>query len=139
MSITATDAAIHIVNFCIDENQPISNLQLQKILYFCQVESYRTRGKRLFDDDFEAWRYGPVIPGVYRLFSIFGGLKIKHRVVETARLSFDESRLVERVARDLRRLHPWELVGKTHSKGSPWDLTNSGCTIPKDLIAQSAR
>lgn len=138
MSVTATDAAIHIVNFCIDEGQPVSNLQLQKILYFCQVESYRIRGRQLFEDDFEAWRYGPVVPGVYRRFSIFGGLKIKHRVKEGARLAFDESHLVERVARDLRCLHPWELVDKTHSKGSPWDLTASGCTIPKDLIAQSA-
>lgn len=139
MGITATDAAIHIVNFCIDEGQPVSNLQLQKILYFCQVESYRFRGKQLFEDDFEAWRYGPVVPAVYRFFSVFGGLKINRRIREGARLSFDESRLVERVARNLRCLHPWELVDKTHSKGSPWDLTDSGCTIPKPLIAQSAR
>lgn len=139
MSVTATDAAIHIINICIDDNQPISNLQLQKILYFCQVESYRIRGKQLFDDDFEAWRYGPVIPGVYRIFSVFGGLKINRRISGGTRLSFDDSQLVERVARALRRLRPWELVDKTHSKGSPWDLTDSGSTIPKTLIAQSAR
>lgn len=141
--MTANDAARFMVNLCIDDGSPISNLQLQKILYFCQLESYRRIGAPLFSDDFEAWRYGPVIPSVYRLFSIFGGLGINRKVKEHGSLSDSERALIRGVARRLRRLRPWELVEKTHSSGSPWDITygdgsGAGDVIPKKLIKESA-
>lgn len=141
--MTANDAARFMVNLCIDDKHPISNLQLQKILYFCQLESYRRSGTPLFCDDFEAWRYGPVIPSVYRLFSIFGGLAISGRVKEHVDLSSSEKSLIQGVTRRLRKLRPWELVAETHSDGSPWDLTyrdgsGAGDVIPKELIKESA-
>lgn len=141
--MTASDAARFMVNLCIDDKHPISNLQLQKILYFCQLESYRRSGTPLFCDDFEAWRYGPVIPSVYRLFSIFGGLAISSRVKEPENLSSRERSLIQSVARRLRMLRPWELVAETHSDGSPWDLTyrggyGAGDVISKELIRESA-
>ena len=143
MDMTANDAARFMVNLCIDDNHPISNLQLQKILYFCQLESHRRSGAPLFCDDFEAWRYGPVIPSVYRLFSIFGGLAISRKVKEPGHLSSEEKSLIQSVTRHLRRLRPWELVAETHSDGSPWDITyrdgsGAGDVIPKKLIRASA-
>ena len=132
-----------MVNFCIDDGEPISNLQLQKILYFCQVQSFKETGKALFDDDFEAWRYGPVIPSIYRLFSLFGGLKITLKPKIEHELNSRQEELIERVASRLRGLYPWELVEKTHSNGSPWDKTydggkGAGRIITKDLIKSSA-
>ncbi|HJG38009.1 Panacea domain-containing protein [Enorma phocaeensis] len=140
--MTANDAARFMVNLCINDGQPISNLQLQKILYFCQLESYRRSDAPLFSDDFEAWRYGPVIPSVYRLFSIFGGLGINRKVKEHGSLSNGERELVQSVTRRLRGLRPWELVAKTHSSGSPWDIiygdgSGAGDVIPKKLIRES--
>ena len=58
---SATDVARYMVNLCIEEKSPVSNLQVQKILYFCQQEYYVKTGTPLFDDDFQAWQYGPVI------------------------------------------------------------------------------
>lgn len=140
--ITADGAARYMVNYCIDEGFPISNLQLQKILYFCQLESYRRINKPLFNDDFEAWRYGPVIPSVYRIFSIFSGLEIKRRVKETEDLPLSARSLIEDIAGSLHSLRPWELVKKTHDAGSPWDITFQRCgmgsVISKDLIADAA-
>lgn len=141
--MTANDAARFMVNLCIDDGHPISNLQLQKILYFCQLESYRNTGEPLFSDDFEAWRYGPVVPSVYSLFSIFGGLSISHAVKEGTPLAGVDKDIVQDVTRNLRGLPPWELVAKTHSDGSPWALTyrdgaGAGDVIPKELIRESA-
>ena len=141
--MTASDVARFMVNLCIDDGHPISNLQLQKILYFCQLESYRRYDRPLFSDDFEAWRYGPVVPAVYRLFSIFGGLDISRKTREAEGLSDAERGLIQDVARRLRGLRPWELVAKTHSPGSPWDLTyrhgaGAGNVIPKELIRESS-
>ena len=61
----------YTVSKCINDGLPISNLQLQKILYYIQ-KRYLTDNKTAFDDDFEAWQFGPVIPLVYYKYSGFG-------------------------------------------------------------------
>ena len=47
---TALDFAKYIVKKCIDDGHPISNLQLQKILYYIQKDFLR-RGDIAFEDD----------------------------------------------------------------------------------------
>ena len=44
----------------------ITNLSLQKILYFCHLAFLgENEGKPLFDKNFEAWELGPVLRSVY--------------------------------------------------------------------------
>lgn len=43
----------------------ITNLKLQKILYFAQVHSLVKSNKPLFEQDIKAWQYGPVVGEVY--------------------------------------------------------------------------
>ena len=45
----------------------ITNLVLNKLVYFAQVESLRETGKPLFEDKIEAWPYGPVERNVISL------------------------------------------------------------------------
>ena len=54
---TAIDLSKYIVSKCIRERQPVSNLQLQKILYYIQKD-YLSRGDIAFSDDIEAWPCG---------------------------------------------------------------------------------
>ena len=49
----------------IDSRCWISNIKLQKLLYFSWLEYYKRTGEPLFDEGFQAWRYGPVLPCVY--------------------------------------------------------------------------
>ena len=37
-------------------------LKLQKLMYFAQRESYALTGEPLFDNEFEGWIHGPVLP-----------------------------------------------------------------------------
>lgn len=136
---TAEDVARFIVNMCIDEKCPISNLQLQKILYFCQREYHRATGNPLFDDDFQAWQYGPVIPDIYKMFSLFGGMKITRRVAGGVRIAPEDVAIISAVVKDKREKYPWDLVEITHTPGSPWDKTyrngdGNGDVISKSLI-----
>jgi uncharacterized phage-associated protein len=48
------------------EREGITNLKLQKMLYFAQAYYLSKIGKPLFSDDIEAWAYGPVVPDVYK-------------------------------------------------------------------------
>ena len=106
------EVAHHIVDLCARESEPISNLQLQKILYFVQQQYAWETGRLLFDDAFEAWQYGPVQPEVYREYASLGGAKIR--------------KVVDSVTRRWRSQNPWRLVDATHVKGSPWDRTYRG-------------
>lgn len=56
-----------IINYFNEQEEPyISNLILNKLLYFAQGHCLAETGRPLFDDDFEAWEYGPVIPSFYQ-------------------------------------------------------------------------
>ena len=49
-----------------DEKDPLTNLRLQKLLYYGQAWSLVIREGELFSDDLVAWRHGPVVEAVYR-------------------------------------------------------------------------
>jgi uncharacterized phage-associated protein len=52
-----------------DMSEGVSNLKLQKILYFAQAAHLALNKKKpLFEDDFSAWEFGPVVESVYHEF-----------------------------------------------------------------------
>lgn len=66
MTYSAKSIASTLVKLSTEHKLWISNLKLQKLLYFSWLEYYRrTNGKHLFDDEIQAWKYGPVVPSVY--------------------------------------------------------------------------
>ena len=76
MSYNAIDLARYIISKCSKEQCPISNLQLQKILYYIQVEWLSKNNEPLFNNDICAWQFGPVVPDVYYLYNGYGASKI---------------------------------------------------------------
>jgi uncharacterized phage-associated protein len=46
----------------------VTNLKLQKLLYYTQAVCLVRYDKPAFDDEIQAWDYGPVIPSVYKRF-----------------------------------------------------------------------
>jgi uncharacterized phage-associated protein len=87
---TAHELAKYIIWFANQSGELITNLKLQKLLYYAQGWHLAHYGEHLFDDKFEAWVHGPVIPSIYRKYkkgwqpinvkvkhpSISGGLKL---------------------------------------------------------------
>lgn len=135
---SAADVASHIVTHCIEAGGPISNLQLQKILYFAQNNWLDKKGETLFDDVFEAWRYGPVVPEVYQAYSIFGKRPIFHaaQYVTTGMLEpigrpiepldRETGVVVDAIADAYREKSPWALVDIAHEDGGAWAVAIKG-------------
>lgn len=71
------DVANYIIEYCDDQNYSLTNLRLQKLMYFVQAFAYSKIGRYAISDDFEAWAYGPVIPDLYREYSHNGSAQIK--------------------------------------------------------------
>ena len=69
----ALDVARYIVNYSWKEKKPVSNLKLQKLLYFVQAKFLiSSDGEACFSDEIEAWAFGPVVPNVYHEFKKYG-------------------------------------------------------------------
>src|SRR5262245_8812339 len=49
----------------------VSNLKLQKLLYYSQGWYLALAKRPLFVDDFDAWVHGPAVPGVFRRFKTY--------------------------------------------------------------------
>ena len=61
----AVDIANYVVNYVKDHGEHISNLKLQKILYYIQAAFLCEKGKGCFSDPIMCWRHGPVVQSVY--------------------------------------------------------------------------
>ena len=65
--LNALDIAKYILHFGYEHGELITNLKLQKLLYYVH-RCLATYNKPLFKNDFEARVHGPVIPAIYRFF-----------------------------------------------------------------------
>lgn len=127
----------YIITKCAEDGYPISNLQLQKILYYIQ-KSFLEKGCRAFDDAIEAWQFGPVVPKVYYEFCGFGAMPITMRY-RTENIRDEDSSLINEIVESKRALHPWDLVEETHKTGGAWEQTyqlgkGKHHVIPESLI-----
>ncbi|HAK38656.1 type II toxin-antitoxin system antitoxin SocA domain-containing protein [Streptococcus sp.] len=70
--------ANHIIAVAQGKNLSITNLQLQKVMYFtirlARLEKSENDDelKKLYDKKFYVWKYGPVVPEIYDKYKKFG-------------------------------------------------------------------
>jgi uncharacterized phage-associated protein len=60
----------------ISEGNPVTQMKLQKIVYFAQGVHLNLFDKPLVREVFQAWKFGPVIPDIYRIFKFYGSKPI---------------------------------------------------------------
>ena len=72
MVYNVLDVCRHVINFSNDKDYGISNLKLQKVLYFIQAYFLISTNEPCFKERIEAWDFGPVIPEAYREYKQFG-------------------------------------------------------------------
>ncbi len=121
----AINLAKYVVTKCVTDNKPISNLQLQKILFYIQ-KCHLKKEQIAFYDDIEAWKFGPVVPNVYYRFCGYGAMPITipYKNIDISPL---DTELVNNCIEKHRDLSPWNLVNMTHVPGGAWDKTyNNG-------------
>lgn len=75
-NITSETVADYFLALANETGDAITNLKLQKLVYYAQAWHLANFGKPLFDEDFEAWIHGPVIPKLYKLYKERGSQPI---------------------------------------------------------------
>lgn len=60
------DVALYILQLLSQDESEVSAMKLQKICFYVQGWYIAKKGRPLFNHDFQAWRYGPVSPTLYK-------------------------------------------------------------------------
>lgn len=135
----ALDVAKYVISYSSENNKAISNLKLQKLLYFLWIDFFKETHKWLFDDMIYAWQLGPVVPDVYFEFCSYAGLPI-NKTFETNIDHNDKNKINNIVDRYIDN-SAYNLVNRTHESGKPWSIiynngNGSRSIIPFDLIME---
>jgi uncharacterized phage-associated protein len=69
----AKDIAEWFVRYSADElGAPVDPMSLEKLVYYAQAFHFVLKDEPLFPDELQAWKWGPVIPGVYKKYATYG-------------------------------------------------------------------
>jgi len=119
-----------------------TNLEIQKLLYFCHGWSWALLGRPLVNEEFQAWQFGPVLPSVYHKFKVFSSNPIPadHPIFTTIGQlppHSQESKLIERVLQVYGGYRGYDLVNLSHAADGPWAevwSNHSSDVIPESKI-----
>lgn len=123
---TARSTANWLLAWAEQNEAGMSNLKLQKVLYYAQGHYLGETGLPLFNDDIEAWVHGPVVRDVYHDLKRFGNADIDVDATVGDDFGWDDFRDVEqhlmRVWNTYGKYEAWALRNRIHSE-SPWKST----------------
>lgn len=127
--------AEYIIAYAKTTNQGISNLKLQKILYFVQAQFLVSFEKPCFVEPIEAWDFGPVVSEAYHKYKIYGSGNIYEGDLNSiTNLQDREIKLIRAVVDRCANFSATQLVNITHRQ-DPWkDAYGKGNVIKNERI-----
>jgi uncharacterized phage-associated protein len=109
----------------------VTPMKLQKLLFFAQEEHLARTGNPLFEEDIEAWDYGPVVKEVWNVYQ--GDAPIERAKVSPSKIDEAASQTIRIVWERYGKYDAWYLSELTHSYKIWQDHYKNG-VIPKDEI-----
>lgn len=132
------DVCRYIINYSNREGYGVSNLKLQKLLYFIQVYFLMNSANQepCFSEKIEAWDFGPVVPVAYHEYKQYGSTDIppvesyieyeRDNPWNVSRIEYDgecilgkDKELINTVIKELSNYSATDLVTISHNQ-DPW-------------------
>jgi uncharacterized phage-associated protein len=122
--------AKYIIWLFYQADESITNMKLQKLCYFAQAWYLGNYHKPLFQEDFQAWVYGPVCPKLYRQYKKFGKNEIDSTIdiAQFNVISEDDKEYLNDVTGIYDNFSAIELMLMSH-EDKPWLIARKDCTI----------
>ena len=98
----------------------MTDMKLQKMLYFAQCWHLVRHGEPLFDNKIEAWKHGPVVPEAYQHYKHNGWNPILSQPVHYEAFTADELETILDVFHYYGRFSASGLRELSHKEGTPW-------------------
>lgn len=124
---TANQVADYFLSFCKEHGDCLTNLKLQKLVYYAQAWHLALHNKPLFDEKIEAWVHGPVIKSVYNRFKIGGSSPIT-KDFKKPTIDAKTTLFLDKIFSVFGSFSAWDLEQMTHME-SPWISARAGLPI----------
>jgi uncharacterized phage-associated protein len=123
----------------------LTNLRLNKLLYFIHGWSLTSRAQGLVRNHFLAWQHGPVIRPVYDAFKEYGDNSItrlaeyldyatgQNKILGYDDISVADADTITRVFESYNRYTTGELYDLAHEPSGPWDIVYRACQADKRM------
>lgn len=101
---------------------PVTNLKIQKLLYYAQGFHLAICGPALFDEQVRAWAHGPVVADVYHHFKVYGRDPIRPPTEDEFSWDYvdDETEeFLDDIWEEFGQFSAWRLREMTHAE-PPW-------------------
>lgn len=132
---TASDVARYFLALAVEDGDLISNLKMQKLVYYAYAWTLVKNDRQLFGEPIQAWANGPVVPSLYQELRCYGAGPIGADFLGIAseeafeRLSGefpeDVRETLNAVYENYMRLSAFDLVVLTHDE-KPWQEARRG-------------
>lgn len=135
--LSCFDVADYFIGLANETGSFVSNLKLQKLVYYAQAWHLALYDRPLFPEEFEAWVHGPVIPALYEQYKSFGWRPI---LVDVApELPDDVVQFLAQVADEYFACDAYELEQMAHAE-APWNWARGDLPpdAPSDRMIQKA-
>lgn len=129
--VTHQDISNYFISLANDSGSFISNLKLQKLLYYVQAWHLAKFREKRFEGEFQAWIHGPVLPESYQEFKHFQWKPIIKEVDKNFRKEFaakinpEHSEMLANVVNEYFGEEGYTLEKLTHNE-DPWRLARVG-------------
>lgn len=142
MSKEAKYSALQIAEWFLNYNRKqmneedaeyITNLKLQKLLYYAQGCYLALTDNPLFKEDILAWEHGPVVNEVYQKYKINGARGIQYDEKFCENIDEQTQNILKQVYEVFGSYSAWALRNKTHQE-APWQKTIRNDIIDLGLI-----
>ena len=131
--VNANEVADYLLHFSSGCGDSLTNLKLQKLLYYAQGWHLALIDEPLFDEPIQAWVHGPAVRAVYNRFKGYGNNSIPCPSVEPA-LPDEVKAHLKDVLNAYGHLSAWQLERLTHEE-EPW--VNARAGLPDDQPSQA--
>jgi uncharacterized phage-associated protein len=154
---SAAAVANEFLNLASSEAIAIDQMKLQKLLFYAHAWHLAINDQPLFEDDFEAWPWGPVVRDIYSQTRDYGRLPVSGRLSELQKVGGGlldwklsipngvESEGLKDFIRQVWDTHKSysgiQLSNSTHAQGEPWTIVkdrygnlDSKPKIPNEII-----
>ncbi len=114
-----------LIRLSLEEETPLTPMQVQKLTYFCHAWMLGLGYGPMFLDAVESWQFGPVIRDVYHALKQYGGNHITQPIFRVAEDTFTdvEQAIINVVWQRYGHLDGPTLSSMTHAPDSPWHQT----------------
>lgn len=114
----------------------ITNLKLQKLLYYAQGYHLALYGRPLFGDEIRAWQHGPVVKDVYHSYKDYDKRPIDVTDPAPSDLPDTAVEVLDLVSKAYGQFDAWKLREMTHAE-LPWKAANKHSGLIKTTTLET--